>query len=254
MTDDWNDGTLQLPDDGEPELAATADLVEPWDEPDPHLEVQRTRNRVIIRAIVFVVLSAVAVLSVLGSRQEFAYHAQGDDALVELGDVRERYSGGQTRLDVASNSYVEMKNLVMTYEGESDNYRYFYDPLYSVIVRTAAELPEKEVYRHVDIPASLVWLVENRQAFAEDLTVGFDARGRLLRADLAPRKLRRIAEQYNDIIRRPLDEIYILLDGETPGGYAWFAVAYGIAALLVLLTALFLARAIRNYRRVLRSL
>ncbi len=154
------------------------------------------------------------------------------------------------------NAYVSVRGQIMTYEAETEkgNESFFFDPLYNIITRTPRELPEKRSYRVVPIPSYLVYLVENRRAFAEDLTVGFDGTGRLLRADHAGR-WGHIYKAYKRTIPDipPPDETWILLDGDSPDTYWPYGVAYGVALLLVLMTGFFFFRAIRGLRRLQRE-
>lgn len=242
--------TVPEPGDGSLE----DDLLDPWDEEPAGSEIQRAGRRALMRGVLFVLVLAVAAASVVLTLTEFRYFLTYGEAPVDLGDVRARRIAGEESLNPPDNAYVSIANQLMTYEAESDHYQYFLDPLYFVITRTERDLPEKRQYRSVEVPAELIWLLQERHAFPEDLTVGFDGTGRLLRADRAPRWARAIYDAYRDILRdRPADQVYLFLDGETPADYVSYAVAYGVAVLLVLLTGFFFLRAVLVYRRARRQ-
>ena len=243
--------------------AGDDDLLDPWDEESPELELARARTRMVFRGFVFVAVAAVSAWCAFAfsTVKDFEYFLQSGDDPVDLGDLRAMRMGGRTSLGagpdpVPIDSYVKLQNQVMTYEAESDNNEYFYDPLFHIITRTGiGRLPKKQEYRTVEIPAKLAWLVEDRHAFAEDLTAGFDGEGRLIRVDQAPR-LRYLYDAYKRTIVRlpPPDETWLFLDGDRPVDYWTFAAAYAAAVLLVLMTAWFFIRAVRNYRRLREAL
>lgn len=232
-------------------------ILEPWEDVGPEVEFERARVRMQFRGLVFFAVTLVAVWSIFGwpigasTLADFRYFLSGGDDPVDLGDVRALRSSGRSSLDVASNSYVRLENLVMTYEAESDTYQYFFCPLFNVVVRTPRTLPEKEIYRSVEIPSDLLYLVENRLAFAEDLTTGFSGEGRLLRADDAPR-LRFLYEAYARTVTNPIppEETWIFLDGDTPSTYWPYAAGYALAIVLVVMTGFFFWRAVRVYARL----
>lgn len=236
-------------------------LFAPDQEIAPEVEFAQARSRMQLRGVVFVVVLLAATWAIFGwpvgvsTVSDFAYFLQGGGEPVDLGDLRARRAAGEKRLDVPNNSYVRMSNLVMTYEAESDSYQYFYCPLFDVITRTPGPLPVKDVYRSVEIPGDLVWLVEKRLAFAEDLTAGFSGEGRLVRADQADR-YRYLYDAYARTVTAPAppEETWIFLAGDRPSTYWPYAAGYAIALLLVGMTGWFFLRAIRLYRRVRASL
>lgn len=236
-------------------------ILPPEHEVAPEVEYAKARTRMQLRGVVFAVVILAASSVVFGvpfgvsTIPDFEYFVAGSDQPVDLGDLRARRTAGEKRLDVASNTYVRLANLVMTYEAESDTYEYFYCPLYNIIARSSQPLPAKDQYRSVEIPADLLWLVEERLAFAEDLTAGFSGEGRLIRADSAPR-YDFLYEAYARTVTAPAppEETWIFLEGDRPSAYWPYAVGYALALLLVLLSGWFFLRAIRLYRRVRDSL
>lgn len=246
---DWGlvDGDWELPSGGD-------DLLEAWEEEPIEVEYLRLRNRVLMRGILFVIVTAVSVFSISMTLGDLRYFMLGEEDRIDLGDIRDRRASGQKELDVPVDAYVSLKNQVMTYEAESDEYEYFFDPLYNIITRAPGPLPEKRYYRTVEVPSDLMWLLEDRKAFAVDLTAGFDGTGRLVRADAAPRWVRSIYDAYSDIVRLPPDQVYVFLADTPPSAYRHIAIAYAIAAVLFFFTAFLFVRAARNLLRVRREL
>ena len=235
------------------DFADDDEMLDRWNEESPEMELMRARSRMTFRGVVFVAVTAVSLWCVLGfsTLNDFSYFLAPGSGVIDLGDLRARRTGGEERLQVPPDSYVKLRNQVMTYEAESDCCQYFFDPLYNIITRTPRQLPEKNLYRSVEIPGKLAWLVQQRHAFAEDLTAGFDGEGRLVRVDRAPR-WRYLYDAYERTIARmpPPDETYIFLDGATPGTYWTYGVAYAAALLLVLVTGLFFVRAVCSFLRL----
>jgi len=227
----------------------------------PEAERARARRHLVFRAVLLATALFASVWVVLGwpvgasTIPDLLYFFQPADRPIDLGDLRARRGAREEPLEVPSNSYVRLANQVMTFEAESDSYQYFYCPLYDIVTRTRRPLPTaREEYRSAEVPAELQWLVEERRAFAEDLTVGFSGEGRLLRADRAPR-YRYIYDAYARTVTAPAapEKTWIFLDGDVPSSYWAYPAGYALALRLVGLTTAVFVRAVRVYRRVRAS-
>ncbi len=248
MKDDLPDGLpegLRVSNDDDPDP-----LTASWGEEEtPESEFFRARFRMRMRGAVFGTLAVVVTVSLMLTVSDLRYFLLIGQEPIDLGCLRTRRAEGQEVLEVPSNSYVALENQVMTYEAESDRYEYFFDPLYNIITRTRRSLPRKQLYRTVEVPEHLVWLIEDRKAFAEDLTAGFDGQGRLLRADQAPRRAKSLYRVYEDIIQLPTNEVYLFYEGEAPRDYLSYAIGYLVALAIILTTGMFFIRSYRVYRR-----
>jgi hypothetical protein len=269
MADERPSDDSSLPDDfrlapGDPGSLSRIqedDLLDREEEVSPEDEHARARTRVHLRGVLLGAVLFASLWAVLGwplgasTIPDFLYFFRSGEAPVDLGDLRARRATGETRLAVPGNSYVRLTGQVMTYEAESETYQYFYCPLFDIITRTPRPLPAKDQYRSVEVPADLVWLVEERLAFAEDLTAGFSGEGRLLRADQAPRH-HYLYDAYARTVTRPAppDETWIFLDGDVPSDYWAYVAGYALALFLLGMSTWFFVRALRVYRRVRRSL
>ena len=242
---------------GDDPATLDADIAEPWDEEPPEVELGRVRARVAARLVVFLVVAAVAGASVYMTRHDFAYFWNSEEDVVALGDLRARVIAGEKDLGAANNTYISVENQFVTYEAESESFNYFLDPLYFVITRTKRDLPEPEIrgrWYQEEVPEGLLHLLLEKHVYVEDFTTGFGGKGRLLRADLAPKWVRNIYTAYRDILReRPAEQVHIFLEGETTRDYWMYPLAYGLAILLVLMTGGFLVRAVVVYVRVRRQ-
>ncbi|MBM4397620.1 MAG: hypothetical protein FJ087_18270 [Deltaproteobacteria bacterium] len=220
-------------------------------------EVSAARLRLVTRAVIAASVIAVgAWVVVTRSWPGIAYFLEHPD-LVSYGDVRELRAKGTKALDARTNSFVRLENLVVTNRAETSRYNYFWCPVFDVLVRTAAPLPPIPVpsgrIYEAEIPAGLEFLVEQRKVFPEDLSVRFDAQGRLVRLRDAPGWSGPVGQYARDVLRladAEADAAWALLDGESPR-LRGADVGFLLAALVVAgfaLTALFLAW--RAYRRL----
>ena len=206
-----------------------------------HADVVRTpdlataRRRLIIRAVL---ASAVVLLAGWAARGWWAgamYYLHGGD-LVEIGDVRALHASGVSSLDVRPGSYVALKAMIVTQRADAKQYHYFFCPIYDVVVRTQAALPEVGE-RISEVSPDLVWLLEDRKvADATDLDSRFAGRGWLMRLGDAPAGVRDHFRTAARLSGDDIDRAWLLLDGVEPGDrwtdFAWLCAA----SLLVLLS------------------
>ncbi len=256
----------------------------PEESDEARSDIARVRTALLVRGLTLLFLLVAAPVFVAFTWSDFTYFLKVGNDPIDLGDLRALRAGGRTQLDVPDDAYVRFRNAVMTYEAESGSvgieekarYQYFIDPLYTIIVRTPRDLPVKDAFRSVDLPAGLVYLVEQRKAFAEDLTAGFDGEGRLLRASALTRGARYVLDTYmrggficnrdtdccqpghcapNQTLRRcphcvSLDDVYVFLDQERPGDAYWQPIFYGLMLLLIGAAAYFFLATVRRWRVV----
>ncbi len=221
-------------------------------------EVRRTvamaRKRVRFRAGLCVAVVVVAAWAIGSYRPRLVYFFAGGD-LVDVGDVRALRASGVETLPAQPGSYVRLRNLIVSRdEVRTKTYRYFFCPIYRVLVRTARPLPEGSVrVAQAEIPEGLEYLVEQRKVFPEDFALHFDAEGWLLPLQEVPGWKAGIRDWVRNDLKLSDQEVaasYALLDGETPTGQYWAVIVLASSLLMVLASFASLAVAVRALRRV----
>lgn len=215
--------------------------------------IPRARKRVRVRAALCAVVVVVAAWAVHGYRDRIAYFFSAGER-VDVGDVRALRASGVETLPARPGSYVRLENLIVSRdEVRTRTYRFFFCPIYRVLVRTARPLPEGSVrVAQAEIPEGLEYLVEQRKVFPEDFALRFDAEGWLLSLDKVPGWDAGIREWVRDDLKLSEEEIassFALLDGETPRGQVWAVVVLASSILVVLASIAGLVAAIRALRR-----
>lgn len=160
----------------------------------------------------------------------YAARVFGGEA-VDLGDLRVRHRT-EARLDLPSDTHVKFTNAIVTYEAGSaeGGYNFFYSPLYRLIVRTKRDFPPKRTGHTFQVEDHLVEMIGKHEIEPVDLSSGFDGEGRLYRATELPEVAKSLLTYYAPGIRAPLEEVYVVLDGETPAA-AWPYLALWLVAL-----------------------
>lgn len=206
-----------------------------------------------LRAVLFVAVVGVAAWAIHGYRNHIAYFFQGGD-LVDVGDVRALRASGVDTLPVRAGSYVRLQNLIVSRdEVRTRKYRFFFCPIYRVLVRTARPLPEGSVrVAQAEVPAGLEYLIQQRKVFPEDFALRFDAEGWLIPLREVPGWDAGIRDWVlNDLklSEQEVDASFALLDGETPHGQYWAIIVLVSAVLMVLASFASLAVSLRALRR-----
>lgn len=209
--------------------------------PDTDAAVQKAWRRVRVRAALLLGVLAVSAWSVSGFRDRIRYWFEGGD-LVDLGDVRALRASGVEVLPARPGMYVRLRNLIVSRDEISTRtYRFFFCPIYRVLVRTARPLPEGSLrVAQAVVPEGLEYLIEQRKVFPEDFALHFDAEGWLLPLDRVPGWKSGLEQWVRTDLKMTDAEIassYALLDGETPGGQVWSVVVL-FSSLFVSLAAI----------------
>ncbi len=223
---------------------------EPFD-PQEELAAQRRRARWRTRA------SAVLAFLVLGAgwfqRDELAYAFEAETPL-DLGNFDQAVRKGTppaARFEHNRYARYEKGLLVEEREGAPGVY-YFFEPSTNLVVVTRRALPEKAGH-NVPINEAYIPLFMGKWVLPDDLTATFGAQGRLLRADLAPRRFRLVTDYYRSTLkldeRRPGEPVWILEDGMAPSGHSFVLGLFAAALAVVALSTTLTVKAHRDARR-----
>ncbi len=213
-----------------------------WDdhELDRIGEIRELRLRLGLRTMVLLVVVALCSYFVNSSGSDFKYfmnrswnlqnlltfwewgERNWEDMSVlheeDLGDVRLDPSTRMT-IDSKSNTLLSFQNDVTTIDNlRSDQYKFYFSPITSLIVGTARKLPSKAAYELAAPelnPYEARFVIENR-AFPADLKVSFDGRGRYYRSGELPSWAGSLIEYFAEQSKIPRNEIGLFLDGEYP--------------------------------------
>ncbi|MFT7581061.1 MAG: hypothetical protein ACI9MR_002735 [Myxococcota bacterium] len=212
-----------------------------------------------LRLFFSLVLIAVTAFMLTKSWSRMSYWLTSSDP-IELGDLREAWIDGQS-MPFESNTYVSVKGLVVsrgqvvTFPEDADRVeRWFYCPLYQLVVSTERELPAPGRIGWTDIDERLGQLVKDKVVFAEDLDRSMNIQGRLVRGDDVPVEPRPMVERYAWKLKREPTETWVIIDGDKPGDHSLVALLWLLAILVPLVSLYFLWRAIRYKKRVLSDL
>ncbi len=178
---------------------------------------------------------------------DVAYWMQGDAALLDLGNIGETWAEGTRELPSPSNHYVSMDGLFVTLESEGERdtskvgerevvSRFFFCPLFDMVVRTDQAFPKKPVRQQwsLEIDGRFSSLLEERRAFPVDLAVTQSVRGRLMRAEDVPYWHSDPLVYYQQVSGISAREMWLLLDESRPSDHRSSAILFGIALLLAL--------------------
>lgn len=195
---------------------------------------------------------------------DFAYFISGQDAPTDIGNLKKRWAGGERQLDVATNTWVKVDGMFTTLESVSGDEEqlakdqaeahFFLCPLYNIVVRTEQPFIDKNAIRvrqsmSLSIDPVFAPLLINKRAFPEDLAQTFSGQGRLVRASEAPKWARSGAKFYVVRLGVDPDDLWMLLDGDTPEDHVLVAVLWGVAPLVPLTSLFLLWRAWRRRRK-----
>lgn len=211
-----------------------------------------------VRLVVSLILIGITAWVMYSTRHRFLYWI-GAGETVELGDLRERWADGDRDFPGESNTHARLEGLVITRPliaraaedadatDDAEVNRLFFCPMYGIVVRTTRPLPEPSWHRMgtLEIDERLVELIQDRQAFPSDLTVSFGGEGRLVRGAQVPEDMRRAVNTYALKTKREAADLWVFIDGDEPASHSVTGIVWGLAAVVPLVSLLFLLRAMR---------
>ncbi|NOZ01912.1 MAG: hypothetical protein GXP54_08500 [Deltaproteobacteria bacterium] len=218
------------------------------------------RKRVIVRALISLAVLVIGFWALKIHEPGIKYFISGGD-LVDFGDVRKARASGKTALDVKPGSYVRLKNLMVTNQAEGRKYKYFFCPIYNVLVRTTRPLPERSIrVSRAVIPDGLDYLVEQRRVWVEDFSTSFDVQGWIMplkdmpgwNGGLRDYVLKPPGPGQRAILTK--DEVntaWALLDGESPASEYWAFIVLVSVIFVVLASIASLSLAVRAWRKAM---
>ena len=193
---------------------------------------------------------------------DVSYWASGDASLQDVGNVGEMWAGGAEELNAPSNRYVSMEGLFVTLESEGERdtakvgerevvSRFFFCPLYDMVVRTQQPFPKKPVRQQwsLEIDGRFSSLLEERRAFPVDLAVTVPVQGRLMRASDVPYWHSDPLIYYQQMSGISAREMWLMIDGSRPSDHGSSAILFGVVLLLALGGSLYIGRNWMKRRR-----
>lgn len=188
-----------------------------------------------IAAIVLFLVFGVLAIKVNGPG--FLYFLKIGSKPVDIGNARKLVASGKRSINLPSDSYVKVEDLMVTGAAGTKIYNFFFSPLLNIVVKTKLPLsqPDLRASRYT-IPEGLVFLLEERKVMPEDFTTHFNARGRLIKLQDYPAWKGGLQKFYGDSVKGNESKSYILLDQDTPLSHIW-----DVLALFALILGLFLS-------------
>ena len=133
-----------------------------------------------IRRISLVILVTLAAMGLSQSWSDFAYFFTSSEP-VEVGDIRKAYLADDPLPVLEHNSFVAIDSLIPTSVFDSPSHRFFFCPLYNIIVQTQQDIPAKQAHKsYFEIEAGEGRILEEKLAFIWDLPIRMDMTGRLM--------------------------------------------------------------------------
>lgn len=226
---------------------------------EPFVGLEQARRSLVKRSFLAILLLAAAGLGLYKERISIGYLLSWQ-GVRDLGDLRDLYLSGKKKLPARPFEYVRLENMLVTHdelESSSGKYRYFFCPIYDIVVRTSRPLPEPPIrIARVAIPNGLEFLVEQGKAQITDFGRSFDARGMLLRLRDMPGfrgGIDRFARERLKLSPEEIDEAWGLLDGETPQDQYQAMFMLGVALLSLVLAVGLVASGTATYRKASRA-
>ena len=217
--------------------------------------ISAAKKRLVRRILLADLVLLLSVLGLYKERHSVLYMLTWQEP-TDIGDVRELYVSGTRELPASPGTYVRVRNLLVTHDelkSSSGKYRFFFCPIFNILVRTTRPLPEPPIrISRVEIPEGLEFLVEQNKVEIIDFGRSFDAEGMLLRLRDMPgfeSGIEAFALERLRLSQEEIEEAWGLLDGETPQNQylAMFMLALAVLGVLVS-TGMVLAQ-VSNYRR-----
>ena len=183
-----------------------------------------------IRRISLIILVTLAGMGLTQSWSDFSYFFASSEP-VQVGDIRKAYLSDDPLPALQNNAFVDIDSLIPTSVFDSPSHRFFFCPLYNIIVQTAQSIPAKQAHKsYFEIEAGEGRILEEKLAFIWDLPIRIDVAGRLMEVDALPARYNRIWKAFqHEVDFRPDKPVFVLVDGETPGEFLWFLMAYVLA-------------------------
>jgi len=146
--------------------------------------------------------------------------------------------------------------MVLPADDAGGQYRFFFCPLYNIIVRTEQEIiiPRDKVF--LELTATDEKIINSRPKPAEalDLVSHLDVAGRLVPLPDAPEQFQRAWERtYGPALDgRGLDpeDIYVIIDGQVPGKDHVFPITALLSILFVIVSAFFFWRSVQTEKKL----
>ncbi|MBM4355084.1 MAG: hypothetical protein FJ109_15085 [Deltaproteobacteria bacterium] len=219
---------------------------------------KEARFRLGFRGLLTAVALAVGVYFIHVSMPDVGYYFGEGQQPVDLGDVRSKKFDPSILDTLKTNDQVAYRNdVVMFDELSSEEFNFYYSPLTHFVVRTARELPDKELFRLRDSIVELseweVGLVTGKRAFPWDLKVSFDGGGRVVRYADAPKWARPVMTFMANSSGDDAQSLFLLLEGDLPEKYAVYLYLIIGAGVLMLATTAFFADALVRWLRARRN-
>ena len=208
-----------------------------------------------IRRVSLLILLALAFMGLSNSFADFAYFFTSSDP-VDLGDVRQAYLQDDPLEEMGHNRYVKMDGMIPTSVFDSAKHRYFFCPLYNVIVRTPQSIREKQTHKsYFEIQPGEERILKEKLAFVWDLPIRMNMRGRLMAVESLPGRYSHIWKSFRHELDFRTDKpIYILVDQEEPGDFWWYLLAYLGSFAIIAFSGLGYLKAVRHERALRQSL
>ncbi len=219
--------------------------------------VKEARFRLGFRGLLTAASVAIGIYFISISMADVGFYFRKGEPPVDLGDVRSK-TFDRSRLDsLVTNDQVSFRNdVVMFDELKTEEFNFYYSPLTHFVVRTAREMPDKELYRLrgtvVELTEWEVGMVTGRRAFAWDLKVAFDGAGRLIRWADAPQWARPILSYMANSGGDDIESLCLVLDGDDPDEYSVYLYLIVGAGVLMLATIGFFVDALVRWLRARR--
>ena len=191
-------------------------------------ELLNARRGLYYRVGLLGILIIAGVFAIFRLGPGFIYFFKFNTPPIDLGDARKVVSSGKRYLNLPSNTYVKVENLIVSQPAKTKTFKYFYSPLFNMIVRTKRPLPMGlPTASNAIIPQGLLFLLQERIVFVSDFTTHFNAQGRLIKLEDFPAWRGGLKTLYGQYIEKLGGHGYILLDGDTPMAHIWDVVAIG---------------------------
>ncbi len=209
-----------------------------------------------LRLVMSLILFAVAAAVMIPTWSRLSYFLEDSEPVAAV-DLRKAWLAGERTLPGTSNTYAALDGLVITMESpeyirEGDGgeivarHRFFFCPLFNIVVLTPKELPEKPWHRTVDIVPGFIELLQQRRAFPYDLAVEFNGVGRLVAGDDAPAEMRKAVNTYSAKLDIDKSDLWVFIDGNKPKDHGLMVAIWILAMLVPLVSVIFLLRALRE--------
>ncbi len=189
-----------------------------------------------LRIVAVVLFLGFGALAIKRNGPGFLYFLKFNSPPTDLGNARKLVASGHRFIDMPSNSYVKVEDLMITKPANTKVHKFFFSPLLDIVVRTKRplDIPDLRPSRY-PVPAGLVFLLQERKVEPEDFSTHFNAEGRLVKITEYPGWKGGLQKFYGSLLKGHENKAYILFDQDTPWSHVWDAVAlFALAAGLLL--------------------